>query len=121
MTSFVFKSLMLAGAFLVFGGHLPMPEGRAGALPGFGCEADLGTCRLGEAEIAVGDRSALFASLAERAKRQPLADLKRHLADPEFVKLLDERVVPVFAVEAAEKQVAIIASHFIEGVATGRH
>jgi hypothetical protein len=121
MTSFVFKSLMLAGAFLFFGGHLPMPEGRAGALPGFGCEADLGTCRLGEAEIAVGDRSPLLASLAERAKGQPLADLKRHLADPELVKLLDERVVSGFAVEAAERQVATIASHFIEGVATGRH
>jgi len=69
----------------------------------------------------VGDRSPLLASLAERAKGQPLADLKRHLADPELVKLLDERVVSGFAVEAAERQVATIASHFIEGVATGRH
>ncbi|MFN4355030.1 hypothetical protein [Parvibaculum sp.] len=33
MTRFVFKSLMIAGAFLFFGGHLPMPEGRAGGTP----------------------------------------------------------------------------------------
>ena len=30
MTRFVFKSLIIAGAFMFFGGHLPMPEGRMG-------------------------------------------------------------------------------------------
>ena len=33
MTRFVFKSLIIAGAFLFFGGHLPMPEVRAGGTP----------------------------------------------------------------------------------------
>lgn len=98
-----------------------MPEGRAGALPGFACEADLGTCRLGEVEFAFAERSHLFASLAEQAKGQPMADLKRHLADPELATLLDEQVVPGFAVEAAQRQIAAIANHFIEGVVTGRH
>ena len=30
MTRFVFKSLIIAGAFMFFGGYLPMPEGRMG-------------------------------------------------------------------------------------------
>ena len=33
MTRFVFKSLIIAGAFLFFGGYLPMPESRAGGTP----------------------------------------------------------------------------------------
>lgn len=33
MTRFVFNSLIVAGAFLFFGGHIPMPEGRAGGTP----------------------------------------------------------------------------------------
>ena len=120
MTSFVFKSLMIAGAFFYFGGHLPL-DGRAGALPGFACEADLGTCRLGETEFALGERSDFFASLVERSRGTPVDDLKKSLSDPAIAGLLDEHVVPDFMVAAAETRIAGLANRFIEGVETGRH
>lgn len=82
MTRFVFKSLIVAGAFLFFGGHLPLPEGRP--------------------------------------EGTPAANLQMSLADPELIGLLDERVVPAFAVAAAEERVAVIAHRFIEGVEAGR-
>lgn len=82
MTRFVFKSLIVAGAFLFFGGHLPLPEGRPGGTPA--------------------------------------TNLQTSLADPELIGLLDERVVPAFAVAAAEEQVAATAHRFIEGVEAGR-
>lgn len=82
MTRFVFKSLIIAGAFLFFGGHLPLPEG----LP----------------------------------RGNAAAALHMSLADPALIELLDEQVVPDFAVAAAERQIAIFAHHIIEGVETGR-
>lgn len=120
MTSFVFKSLMIAGAFLFFGGHLPLTDGRAGALPGFACEADLGTCRVGETEFALGERSDLLSSIVNRSRGMPAADLKESLSDPALVALLDEQVVPDFMVAAAETHIAVLANRFIEGVETGR-
>ena len=82
MTRFVFKSLMIAGAFLFFGGHLPLPEGRPG--------------------------------------EAPAAALRMSLADPALIDLLDDQVVPDFAVAAAERQIATFAHRIIEGVDTGR-
>ncbi len=71
MTSFVFKSLMIAGAFLFFGGHLPLTDGRAGALPGFACEADPVTCRLGTSAFRRGQRAVLLAPCGQRSPRLP--------------------------------------------------
>lgn len=41
MTRFVFKSLIVAGAFLFFGGHLPLPEGRTGGTPAANLQTSL--------------------------------------------------------------------------------
>lgn len=120
MTSFVFKSLLIAGAFFFLGGHLPFTDGRAGALPRFACEADLGTCRLGKTEFALGERSEFFASLVAQSRGAPVADLKESLSDPALAGLLDEQVVPDFMVAAAETHIAALANRFIEGVETGR-
>ncbi len=119
MTKFVFKSLMIAGAFLFFGGHAPLPGEARLTLPQFACEADLGSCRLGQTDIALGERSPLFAALAARALGNPIADLQQSLSDPKLASLLDERVVPEFAVAAAQTRLAALANQFIEGIETG--
>ncbi|ABS64238.1 hypothetical protein Plav_2630 [Parvibaculum lavamentivorans DS-1] len=119
MTKFVFKSLMIAGAFLFFGGHLPLPGDAELAVPQFACEADLGSCRLGETEVALGDRSPLMAALAARAHGNPAEDFRRSLADPRLASLLDEQVIPDFAVEAAHTRLAAVATQLIAGIETG--
>lgn len=118
MTSFVFKSLLIAGAFVFFGGHAPLP-GAAFAIPKFTCEADLGSCRLGDASFELGDRSPLLASIAAQAQGEPVRDLKKALADPRLANLLDEQVIPDFAVGAAHARVAVMATQLMAGIETG--
>ena len=56
MTRFVFKSLIVAGAFLFFGGHLPLPEGRIGGTPADNLQMSLADPELiGLLEIADDD------------------------------------------------------------------
>lgn len=120
MTRFVFKSLIVAGAVWAFGGHLPLDaEGGSFTLPQVSCEADMGSCRVGEREIALGDRSPLLAEIAAKGRGAPVEDLKRGLADPELARLLDYRVVPDFAVAAAQTRIAAAAHQFISGIDTG--
>ncbi|MEQ8267909.1 MAG: hypothetical protein RH982_11975 [Parvibaculum sp.] len=118
MTSFVFKSLLIAGAFVFFGGHAPLP-GAALAMPQLACEADLGSCRLGDTPFELGDRSPLLASLTLKAQGEPLEGLKKALTDPRLASLLDEQVIPDFAVEAAQARLEAAATHFMAGIETG--
>ena len=114
MTRFVFKSLIVAGAFLYFGGHMPLSEnGGALALPQVSCEADFASCRVGGHEIALGERSPLLAEIAAKGRGTPVEDLKRGLADPELTGLLDRQVIPEFAIAAVQAQIAEAAGHFI--------
>jgi hypothetical protein len=120
MTRFVFKSLMIAGAFFAFGGHMPLDgDGGAFALPQVSCEADFASCRIGEREVALGDRSPLLAEIAAKAKRAPGEELKQALGDPELVRLLDQQVIPEFAVAAAQMRLAEVANQIIAGIDTG--
>lgn len=118
MTSFVFKSLLIAGAFVFFGGHAPLP-GTAFAMPQFTCESDFGSCRLGDTSFELGGRSPLLASLALKARGEPVDGLKKALTDPRLASLLDEQVIPDFAVEAAHARLAAAATHFMAGIETG--
>lgn len=120
MTRLVFKSLIVAGAFLFFGGHMPLDAGNGSlALPQVSCEAGFASCRVGETEIALGDRSPLLAEMAARGRDASFEDLKRGLADPELARLLDHRVIPDFAVAAAQTRLAAAANHIISGIDTG--
>ncbi|PKQ09372.1 MAG: hypothetical protein CVT73_02945 [Alphaproteobacteria bacterium HGW-Alphaproteobacteria-12] len=120
MTSFVFKSLLIAGAFVFFGGHLPLGgDSVAGAMPRLACDADLDTCRLGGTSFAVGARSSLLSTLAVKSRGTPAEDFKSALADPHLASLLDEQVVPDFAVEAARVRLTALVTQLIEGVETG--
>lgn len=119
MTRFVFKSLIVAGAFFYFGGQVPFEgEGGALALPQVSCEADFASCRIGDKTIVLGDRSPLLAEIAARAKGTPVVDLKRGLADPELARLLDYRVIPEFAVAAAQTRLASAGNQIISGIDT---
>lgn len=121
MTSFVFKSLIVAGAVVFFGGHTSLegPGGGAFILPQVSCEADFASCRIGERDFAVGERSPLLAEIAARAKGTPVTDLKHGLADPELTRLLDYRVIPEFAVAAAQTRLAAVGNQFIAGIDAG--
>lgn len=120
MTRFVFKSLIVAGAVLAFGGHMPLDaEGGPFQLPQVSCEADFGTCEVGGREIALGDRSPLLAEMAAKGRGTPVEDLKRGLADPDLMRLLDRQVIPDFAVAAAQTRLAAAANHIISGIDTG--
>lgn len=117
MTRFVFKSLMIAGAFFYFGGHMPLDgDGGAFALPQVSCEADFASCRIGEREVAFGDRSALLAGIAAKAKGAPGEEMMRALGDPELIRLLDQQVIPEFAVAAAQTHLADVAHQIIAGI-----
>ncbi len=120
MTSFVFKSLIVAGAFVFFGGQTSL-EGQGGAFvfPQVSCEADFASCRIGERKIALGERSPLLAEIAARAKGTPVADLKLGLSDPELARLLDYRVIPEFAVAAAQTRLAAVGNQLIAGIDAG--
>lgn len=120
MTRFVFKSLMIAGAFFAFGGHVPLNgDGGAFALPQVSCEADFASCRIGEREVALGGRSPLLAEIAAKAEGAPGEELMRALGDPELVRLLDQQVIPEFAVAAAQMRLAEVANQIIAGIDTG--
>jgi len=120
MTSFVFKSLIVAGAFVFFGGQTSL-EGQGGAfvLPQVSCAADFASCRIGERDIALGERSPLLAEIAARAKGTPVEDLKQGLSDPELARLLDYRVIPEFAVAAAQTRLAAVGNQLIAGIDAG--
>lgn len=120
MTRLVFKLLMIAGAFFYFGGHMPLDgDGSAFALPQVSCEADFASCRIGEREVALGDRSPLLAEIAVKAEGAPGEELMRALGDPELVRLLDQQVIPEFAVAAAQTRLAEVANQIIAGIDTG--
>ncbi|MDZ4380309.1 MAG: hypothetical protein U0942_03105 [Parvibaculum sp.] len=120
MTRLVFKLLMIAGAFFYFGGHMPLDgDGSAFALPQVSCEADFASCRIGEREVALGDRSTLLAEIIAKAKGTPGEELKQALGDPELVRLLDQQVIPEFAVAAAQTHLAGVAHQIIAGIDTG--
>ncbi|MCF8470127.1 MAG: hypothetical protein K9G30_05035 [Parvibaculum sp.] len=120
MTSFVFKSLLIAGAFVFFGGYLPLAgDSVAGTMPRLACDADLDTCRLGGLSFAVGARSSLLSKLAVNSRATPADGFKSALADPHLASLLDEQVIPDFAVEAARVRLTALATQLIEGVETG--
>ncbi|MEX0838636.1 MAG: hypothetical protein WD034_03815 [Parvibaculum sp.] len=121
MTQLVFRSLIALGAFLFFGGHLPLPaDGRALAAPRLACDADLATCRLGHTEFELGARSPLLAGIALNARGNPATDLKVALTDPHLVDLLDGQAIPDTVVAFAQMRLAAAASHFIDGVDAGR-
>lgn len=117
MTSFVFKSLLIAGAFAFFGGHVPLPA--EAHMPRLTCTDDLGSCRLGDTVFAVGERSPLLAALARQSRGTPVEDFGAALKDPQLATLLDVQVVPDFALAAAQTRLADAAHHFIEGIETG--
>lgn len=120
MTRFVFKLLMIAGAFLAFGGHMPLDgDGGAFALPQVSCEADFASCRIGDRDVALGERSALLAGIAAKAKGEPGKELMRALGDPELVRLLDQQVIPEFAVAAVQTHLANAAHQIIAGIDQG--
>ena len=121
MIQFAFKSLIVAGAFLFFGGYMPLPnDDRALAMPRLVCAADLGTCWLGGAEIEIATRSPLLTDIALKARGNPAADLNAALADPRLVGLLDAPAIPDTAVAYAQMRLAAAASHFIDELEAGR-
>ncbi|MDP2125656.1 MAG: hypothetical protein Q8J92_14875 [Parvibaculum sp.] len=121
MIQFVFKSLIVLGAFLFFGGYMPLPgDDRTLALPSLVCEADLGVCRLGGSEFELGARSPLLTEIALKARGNPAADLRAALTDPQFTSLLDRQAIPDSAVAFAQMRLAAAASHFIDGFETDR-
>lgn len=121
MMQFIFKSLIVLGAFLFFGGYLPLPgDDRSLAVPSLVCDSDLGVCRLGEAEFELGARSPLLTEIALKARGNPAADLKAALTEPQLVNLLDQQVIPDTAVALAQTRLSAMASHFIDGLETGR-
>lgn len=121
MIQFAFKSLIVAGAFLFFGGYLPLPnDDRTLSMPRLVCAADLGTCWLGGAEIEIATRSPLLTDIALKARGNPAADLKAALADPRVVSLLDAPAIPDTVVAYAQMRLAAAASHFIDDFDQGR-
>ena len=116
----LFGSLLIAGAFVFFGGYFPLGgDSGAGTVPRLVCDADLDTCRLGGISFAVGTRSSFLSKLAAKSRGTPAEDFKSALADPHLAGLLDEQVIPDFAVEAARMRLAALATQLIEGVETG--
>ena len=121
MMQFIFKSLIVLGAFLFFGGYLPLPgDDRSLAVPSLVCDSDLGVCRLGGAEFELGARSPLLTEIALKSRGNPAADLKAALTEPRLVNLLDQQVVPDTVVVMAQARLAAMASHFIDGIESGR-
>jgi len=121
MMQFIFRSLIVVGAFLFFGGYIGLPgDSRAFAVPQLACDADLAGCRLGDMHFDVGSRSPLLTEIAVKARGNPAADLRVALTDPQVLDLLDRQVVPDAAVAYARTRLAAAVFHFIDGIEAGR-